>query len=523
MASTIVKKVTVGVPLTGVTSGAFNISNLSGVDITGVGSGDMLVYDASVSKFLADSDTYIKSTDSAEIKSMFSAGGDLSYDSAAGQFSFNVETVYTKSNFDSDLVDATAAGTLRFADGSASAPSVSNTGDTNTGMFFPAADTLGFSVGGTSQVQLSDGFFGPTTDSDVDLGSPTKKFKDLYLSAGSIHIGGLILSDNNNTLKISDSAGVEILNTDVIDGTTSATSTTVADADRIVMNDNGTMVQVAVTDLAAYFDDEITAMPNLVTTGALNSGSITSGFGNIDIGSSTFTTTGTVDIAGTTNLDIVDIDGAVDMATTLAVAGNVDFNGDLDVDGTTNLDVVDIDGAVDMATTLAVAGNVDFNGDLDVDGTTNLDAVDIDGAVNMATTLLVTGNVDFNGDLDVDGTTNLDVVDIDGAVDMATTLAVAGNVDFNGDLDVDGTTNLDVVDIDGAVNMATTLLVTGNVDFNGDLDVDGTTNLDAVDIDGAVDMATTLNVTGVLSATSLDISGNVDVDGVLETDGLSIN
>jgi cytoskeletal protein CcmA (bactofilin family) len=33
----------------------------------------------------------------------------------------------------------------------------------------------------------------------------------------------------------------------------------------------------------------------------------------------------------------------------LVVAGNVDFNGDLDVDGTTNLDVVDIDGAVDGA------------------------------------------------------------------------------------------------------------------------------------------------------------------------------
>ena len=42
------------------------------------------------------------------------------------------------------------------------------------------------------------------------------------------------------------------------------TSTTVADADRVVFNDGGTMKQVAVTDLAAYFDDEITAMPNLV-------------------------------------------------------------------------------------------------------------------------------------------------------------------------------------------------------------------------------------------------------------------
>ena len=65
------------------------------------------------------------------------------------------------------------------------------------------------------------------------------------------------------------------------------------------------------------------------------------------------------------------------MASTLTVAGvltgaSLDISGDIDIDGT-NLDVVDIDGAVDMATTLAVAGNVDFNGDLDVDGTTNLD------------------------------------------------------------------------------------------------------------------------------------------------------
>jgi hypothetical protein len=44
----------------------------------------------------------------------------------------------------------------------------------------------------------------------------------------------------------------------------------------------------------------------------------------------------------------------------LVVAGNVDFNGDLDVDGTTNLDVVDIDGAVDFASTTAHAGDATF-------------------------------------------------------------------------------------------------------------------------------------------------------------------
>jgi hypothetical protein len=43
---------------------------------------------------------------------------------------------------------------------------------------------------------------------------------------------------------------------------------------------------------------------------------------------------------------------------TLTVTDNVDFNGDLDVDGTTNLDVVDIDGAVDMASTLKAGDTI---------------------------------------------------------------------------------------------------------------------------------------------------------------------
>jgi hypothetical protein len=38
--------------------------------------------------------------------------------------------------------------TVNFADGSASAPSITNDGDTNTGIFFPAADTIAFAEGG---------------------------------------------------------------------------------------------------------------------------------------------------------------------------------------------------------------------------------------------------------------------------------------------------------------------------------------------------------------------------------------
>ena len=78
--------------------------------------------------------------------------------------------------------------------------------------------------------------------------------------------------------------------------------------------------------------------------------------------------------------------------TGVLTATSLDISGDIDVDGTTNLDVVDIDGAVNMATTLLVTGNVDFNGDLDVDGTTNLDATNIVGGTDINGTVTISPN-----------------------------------------------------------------------------------------------------------------------------------
>ena len=161
------------------------------------------------------------------------------------------------------------------------------------------------------------------------------------------------------------------------------------------------------------------------------------------------------------SLNVVDLKIQDDLTLTddLIVNGDIDLEGAIDVNGTANLDVVDIDGAVDMASTLAVTGIVTLTDDLIIgDGKTIGSASDVDamtiaanGQITLTQTLIGTA-LDISGDIDVDGTTNLDVVDIDGAVDMATTLAVAGNVDFNGDLDVDGTANLDNTDIDGTLN-----------------------------------------------------------------------
>ena len=53
-----------------------------------------------------------------------------------------------------------------------------------------------------------------------------------------------------------DIGGTNIASTaaelNIVDGNTSATSTTLVDADRVVVNDNGTMVQVAMTDVKTY-------------------------------------------------------------------------------------------------------------------------------------------------------------------------------------------------------------------------------------------------------------------------------
>jgi len=64
-------------------------------------------------------------------RNYFSAGGDLTYDSAAGKFSFDVELVYTKVNFDSDfnmaLDESTLNGTGLSYDSAANTLSITDT------------------------------------------------------------------------------------------------------------------------------------------------------------------------------------------------------------------------------------------------------------------------------------------------------------------------------------------------------------------------------------------------------------
>ena len=258
----------------------------------------------------------------------FSAGGTAQFTMADGAIApvtdsdvdLGTSSLYFKNAYIDAITttgDVVIGGVTTFSDGTAGAPSISNTGDSNNGLFFSAADALTYTSGGTAQVTFADGVVKPVTDSDVDLGTSSLYFKDAYIDSitttGNITSGGTVAgaaldiddvvingttighTDDTDLITVAsgvvtvageltattlDIGGTNITSTateiNILDGDTSASSVTVADADRVVLNDNGTMKQVAVTSLAAYFDDEITAMPNLVTTAATTVGALDS-------------------------------------------------------------------------------------------------------------------------------------------------------------------------------------------------------------------------------------------------------
>ena len=100
-------------------------------------------------------------------------------------------------------------------------------------------------VSGTSTEQfvVKDGVIEPTTDDDIDLGSSSKEFKDLYI-------------DGTAYLDAINYAGTAITSTaaelNLMDGGTSAGTTAVAGGDGLVTNDAGTMRQTTVDTFDTY-------------------------------------------------------------------------------------------------------------------------------------------------------------------------------------------------------------------------------------------------------------------------------
>lgn len=100
---------------------------------------------------------------------------------------------------------------VSFPDGTATSPAITNTGDTNCGLFFSAADTIAYTAGGTAQVTFADGLIAPVTTNDVDLGTGSLQFKDAFfdgtVEADAFTVNGVSLSET-----IADTVGAMVSN-----------------------------------------------------------------------------------------------------------------------------------------------------------------------------------------------------------------------------------------------------------------------------------------------------------------------
>ena len=195
--------------------------------------------------------------------------------------------------------------------------------DADNDIDFGTDNNIIFRAGAADQIVLKDGVLEPVTDDDVDLGSSSKQFKNGYfdgtLEADAISINGTAISSTAAELNILDGVTSTAAELNILDGVTSTTAelnildgvtstaaelnildgvtataaeinlidggtsrgtTALADGDGILINDAGTMRMTTVQTVRTYMQGSVTEV------GALDTGSITSGFGAIDNGTS---------------------------------------------------------------------------------------------------------------------------------------------------------------------------------------------------------------------------------------------
>jgi hypothetical protein len=114
----------------------------------------------------------------------------------------------------------TGSATVEFADGSAASPSITNDGDTNTGIFFPAADTIAFAEGGVESMRIN--------------------------SSGQLGIGQTspaYLLDVNGTMRLGSAGTIQpLLLRSTATGGFTVNTTASGGAGPLIVQDNGTEV-----------------------------------------------------------------------------------------------------------------------------------------------------------------------------------------------------------------------------------------------------------------------------------------
>ncbi len=278
----------------------------------------------------------------------------------------------------------------------------------------------------------------PDASGGADIGSATAEWGDIYIADDKqikfgndqdvtmeydedgtdtlLITGNTTLADGSYNLNIASHdgtnglalAGTVVTTTaaelNLIDGATARGTTAVASGDGLLVNDGGTMRMTNVDTVSTYFASHNVGGSNIVTTGALDSGSITSGFGAIDNGTSGIRTN-TVTIE--TSL-LPDASGGADIGSATAEFGDVYIADDKQIKFGSDQDVTmeyDEDGTDSL---LISGGDVTIADDKKLYFGTNQDVYleyDEDGTDK----LIIKGNTTF-----LDGSYDFDIASHDG-------------------------------------------------------------------------------------------------------------
>ena len=194
------------------------------------------------------------------------------------------------------------------------------------------------------QIKIQDGAIVPITDNDIDLGTSSLEFKDLFID-GTANIDTLSLDGTAIT-----ATGAEI---NLIDGGATVGTTAVVDGDGIIHNDGGTMRVTSAATFKTYFQEGISTAYDDLSTGdaAVN---IATTAGNI-----------TIDAQGSdTDIILKGTDGGAD-TTFLTIdgsaAGKATFNSDVVVGGDLTVTGDDIIMGTNTAGNLLIADGTNFN------------------------------------------------------------------------------------------------------------------------------------------------------------------
>lgn len=283
----------------------------------------------------------------------------------------------------------------------------------------------------------------------------------------------------------------------------------------------GVEVDLGAVDATPAFDlSDATAYPgdsSLLTTGALASGSIASGFGNINIGTSTLD-------AGVTNLTTLTVSTSAILADGSQLASDADPVADTDIAHKKYVD------AKLTSSNLAFTSDgeeadlqIDLESEtLDIAGGSNLTTSAAGNEITVALDATVSGLTSISSTTITDGTASLNsgswtsLVDVTMSGDMTsgTITNAEFTVDASGNTDIDGTLNVE----DVATFQAESVHSSG-IDCNGTLSmgtnpIEGTADEMIISADGDENSASG----GASNSLSLNASGGIFTDDAVDMD-----